>query len=125
MRIPRLALAQGISSMLLLSSPIIPATAFVAQSRTGRYGSIAGQRRGPPKILSTSIEQQQGEDCGCGPDTLMSGNPSSRAKDLNPREAVRRSPLYTVDGAVTNMDNLIGEPSQSGVSIVVFLRSFG
>mmetsp|Transcript_4959 Transcript_4959/g.7520 ORF Transcript_4959/g.7520 Transcript_4959/m.7520 type:complete len:127 (+) Transcript_4959:180-560(+) len=74
------------------------------------------------KLLATN----DAEDCGCGTPMVLSGDPSSKARSLNPREAIRKSTFYTVNGEKTSIDKLVGEPqSDNGVSIVVLLRSFG
>lgn len=64
-----------------------------------------------------------GSACGC--DTLVSGNPSVKARSIDPREAVRSASFYTVNGERTNMDDLIGKPTTKATSIVVFMRSLG
>ena len=64
-------------------------------------------------------------DCGCGDNIRLSGKPSDKARSIDPRQAVRKSSIYTIHGQETNMDTLIGIPTESGTSIVVFLRSLG
>ena len=62
------------------------------------------------------------EDCGCAT-TIMSGKPSEKAKDLDPRKAITKSPFYDIDGnVISSMDDVI---SSSSRALVIFLRSFG
>lgn len=76
-------------------------------------------------FLSTvSVAASTDEDCGCG-GAIVSGRPSDTAKAMDPRQAVTKSTLLTLDGEQTSMDEIIGEPSNSGTSLVVFLRSLG
>jgi len=58
-------------------------------------------------------------------DTVYEGKPTERALNLDIREEVRKSSFFDVEGNFVTMDELIGEPSKSGVSVVVFLRSLG
>ena len=58
-------------------------------------------------------------------DTIYEGKPTERALALNIREEIRKSSFFDVEGNTVCMDDLIGEPSSSGVSVVVFLRSLG
>jgi hypothetical protein len=64
------------------------------------------------------------EDCGCGGATV-SGRPSDAAKAMDPRVAIGKSTFLTLDGEETSMNQLLGEPRNSGTSLVVFLRSLG
>jgi hypothetical protein len=61
-------------------------------------------------------------DCGCADTTTFSGKPSEKALTINPRPALGSTPIYTVDGKQTSIDEQIGT---TGSSIVVFLRSLG
>ena len=74
--------------------------------------------------VSTSAAASTNEDCGCG-GAIVSGRPSDAAKAMDPRVAVAKSTLLTLDGAETSMNQILGEPSNSGTSLVVFLRSLG
>lgn len=65
------------------------------------------------------------ENCGCQVETVFSGKPSEIARGLNPREAVRDIPFFSVNGDVVTMDDVIGKPGEEKVSVVVFLRSLG
>lgn len=59
-------------------------------------------------------------------DTIFEGKPTERAFNLDIRQAVAKSSFFNVNGNPINMNDLLGEPSQSsGVSVVVFLRSLG
>ena len=64
------------------------------------------------------------EDCGCQ-ETIFSGKPSEIARGSNPREAIRQSSIFSVDGEEVTIDDLIGVPSEDQISIVIFLRSLG
>ena len=77
-----------------------------------------------PSLATHSMTTTE-EDCGCGDTVILSGKPSDKARSIDPRQAIRKSSIYTINGEKTNMDNLIGIPKESGISIVVFLRSLG
>lgn len=64
---------------------------------------------------------QSTADCGCA-DTTFSGKPSEKALTINPRPALGSTPIFTVNGKQTSIDEQIGT---TGSSIVVFLRSLG
>jgi hypothetical protein len=72
-------------------------------------------------------------DCGCGDNVILSGKPSDKARSIDPRQAIRKNSIYTVNGLETNMDKLIGAPTSdttttaaaAAVSIVVLMRSLG
>jgi hypothetical protein len=74
-----------------------------------------------PVVTAMSTMQ---EDCGCQ-DTLYSGKPSEIARQLNPREAIRKHSFLSVDGDQVHMDDLIGQPSEEKISVLVLLRSLG
>lgn len=58
--------------------------------------------------------------------TVFEGKPTERAMNMDIRQEVRKSSFLDVNGNSLTIDELIGEPSQdSGVSVVVFLRSLG
>jgi hypothetical protein len=79
-----------------------------------------------PKAASKALLFMSTADCGCGDNVLLSGRPSDKARSLDPRQAIRKNSIYTVDGLETNMDELIGAPSDTtAVSIVVLMRSLG
>lgn len=66
------------------------------------------------------------ENCGCGPvEITFSGNPNEKARRLDHREAIRKHSIYSTDGTKVSIDDLIGDPSNNQVSVVVFLRSLG
>lgn len=52
----------------------------------------------------------------------MSGNPSDKARSINPREAVAETSLFTIDGQTTKLNDIL---PQKGTSLVVFTRSLG
>jgi hypothetical protein len=58
-------------------------------------------------------------------DTIFEGKPTERALNLDIRQEVAKSSFFTVNGDTVTMNELLGEPSSSGVSVVVFLRSLG
>lgn len=71
-------------------------------------------------LLSSSTSS---ESCGC--DTITSGKISEKALTLNAQEILSKNGyVYNIDGERTSMKSLLST-SPSGVSIVVFLRSFG
>jgi hypothetical protein len=74
-----------------------------------------------PVVTAMSTMQ---DDCGCQ-DTLYSGKPSEIARQLNPREVIRKPSFLSVDGDKIYMDDLIGQPSEEQISVVVLLRSLG
>lgn len=57
--------------------------------------------------------------------TTFEGKPTERAMNMDLREQVRKGSFFNVNGDSVTIDELIGTPSESGVSIVVFLRSLG
>ncbi len=62
------------------------------------------------------------EDCGCAT-TIMSGKPSDKAKELDPRKAIAKSSFYDIDGnLISSMNDVIPSSSRA---LVIFLRSFG
>jgi hypothetical protein len=64
--------------------------------------------------------------CSCAVEPVVSGKPSPIALARNPREAIQSGAIFSVDGERKTMDDIIGLPSDdSGVSVVVFLRSLG
>lgn len=64
-------------------------------------------------------------DCGCA-STIFSGKPSDVARASNPREAIRKGSIYSLDAQEVVMDDLLkSKNSGKPVSIVVFLRSLG
>mmetsp|Transcript_28824 Transcript_28824/g.59020 ORF Transcript_28824/g.59020 Transcript_28824/m.59020 type:complete len:118 (-) Transcript_28824:804-1157(-) len=100
------------------ASPSAPA--FVANHRVARGAS----GRAPPIALPFSSSPAQDEDCGCG-GAVVSGAPSDLARSLDPRAALSQSTVLDLDGRPTTMDDILGAPTSSGTSLVVFLRSFG
>lgn len=53
----------------------------------------------------------------------MSGKPSDKAKELDPRKAIAKSSFYDIDGnLISSMNDVIPSSSRA---LVIFLRSFG
>ena len=79
---------------------------------------------------ATSLSPAE-DDCGCGAEptaiaTVYSGKRSDRAMEItNIREAIRNRKFYTVNGESLTMDDIIGNPIDDRVSVVVLLRSLG
>ena len=118
MRLPRVALQASLFSLFCTGS-------------NGFSGASRGLQRRPGGWALPASATNADENCGCGgPDTIVSGSPTTKAKALNLREAIREASFLTLDGSPTNFDELLGQPSavgakKSGVSVVVMLRSFG
>jgi hypothetical protein len=65
------------------------------------------------------------DGCGCS-DAILSGKPSDRARQLDPRISIGKSSLQKLDGTLTNMDEVLGDDARrTDTSLVVFLRSLG
>mmetsp|Transcript_25667 Transcript_25667/g.36209 ORF Transcript_25667/g.36209 Transcript_25667/m.36209 type:complete len:128 (+) Transcript_25667:219-602(+) len=109
---------------MLLSTPVDAFLTPTTLQNNNYHHLVSDRQRHPSMVVQSSTSDD--EDCGCGTPLVLSGNPSSKARSLNPREAIRKSTFFTVSGDTTSIDNLIGEPSSTnGVSVVVLLRSFG
>lgn len=63
----------------------------------------------------------ESEDCGCG-GAVISGKPSDKARSLNPRDAIGKSTLRTLDGIETSLNDIL---PQKGTSLLVITRSLG
>jgi len=74
--------------------------------------------------LSAVSSSRSIEDCSCK--TITSGKLSDKALSLNPQKVLTSNDcsVYNISGEKVLMKSLL-ESSPSGVSIVVFLRSFG
>jgi len=70
--------------------------------------------------LFSKIEKE-GEDCGC--DTVYTGSPSTKALNMNPKQAIAASTasVFNVNGE----KKLLKELASGSISVLVFLRSFG
>lgn len=111
----------------MLLAPLRCGSAFVVPQLT----QAATRQRPTPQSNRSNCRQRQvvqlsaisstDEDCGCGC-AIVSGAPSEAARALDPRVAIGQSTLFTLNGAETNINQLIGE---TGTSLVVFLRSLG
>jgi hypothetical protein len=129
MRFSRIALLQALAACHLLLNPS-PVQAFSHLSRNNvRYAAHKQQEQRCPTFFGSATACQlsnaaQTEDCGCA-DVIFGGDPSDRAKGIDARQAIRNSNIYRVSGEPVLMDDLLGEPETSGVSIVVFMRSLG
>ena len=55
--------------------------------------------------------------------TIISGSPSTQAKSINPKEALNKSNVYTLNGDSISLSNCID--NDGGVSLIVLTRSFG
>lgn len=55
--------------------------------------------------------------------TIISGSPSTQAKSINPKEALNKSNVYTLNGDSISLSNCID--NNGGVSLIVLTRSFG
>ena len=73
-----------------------------------------------------SKQSTSDDDCGCG-DVIMLGKPTPKAKAINARQVLSQHSVKNTLGQEIRMDELLasGDTTQSGVSIVVFLRSLG
>ena len=100
---------------LLLCSTLLPQ----------RTDAFAPPRLVRPHLTTTTTSRAailspgENPDCGC---TIYSGKPSDKARSLDPRRAIGTSPIFSVNGDQTSIDELIGT---RGTAIVVFLRSLG
>jgi hypothetical protein len=134
MRFSKLVLLEVLAACHLLLNPS-PARAFAHLSRnTVRHPALNQQEQQQQQCptffgsANTACQMSntaaQTEDCGCA-DVMFAGDPSDRAKGLDARQAIRNTNFYRVSGEPVLMDELLGEPEISGVSIVVFMRSLG
>jgi hypothetical protein len=135
MRFSKLVLLEVIAACHLLLNPS-PARAFADLSQnTVRHPALNQQQQQQqcPTLfgsantacqMSNTKTAAQAEDCGCA-DIMFAGDPSDRAKGLDARQAIRNTKIYRVSGEPVLLDELLGEPETSGVSIVVFMRSLG
>jgi hypothetical protein len=125
MRFTALALLLGGSSVLL-SATQADGFHVCAPSRSPSPSSVVVVFGLLPKAASKALLSMSTADCGCGDSVILSGRPSDKARSLDPRQAIRKNSIYTVDGLETNMDELIGAPGDTtAVSIVVLMRSLG
>jgi len=60
------------------------------------------------------------QDCGCA--TIQSGRLSEKAKLIDPRQAISKSSLLTLNGDQVRMGDIL---PMKGVSLLIFMRSFG
>jgi hypothetical protein len=58
-------------------------------------------------------------------ETIFEGKPTERALNIDIRNELTKSSFFDVNGNTVTMNELLGKPSASGVSVVVFLRSLG
>mmetsp|Transcript_46700 Transcript_46700/g.69451 ORF Transcript_46700/g.69451 Transcript_46700/m.69451 type:complete len:114 (-) Transcript_46700:761-1102(-) len=106
-------------ALLALTDGVGTVTAFHAAVPT-----IASRTRVVQETSFVGLRMSN-EDCGCGDTAVVGGKPTDRALSIDPREAVRKGTIYSVSGEPKTMDELLGTPSNSGVAVVVFLRSLG
>jgi hypothetical protein len=127
MRFSKLVLLEVIAACHLLLNPS-PVGAFAHLSRNNARNPtlIQQQQQNPTFFGSATARQMSSNTAAQTEDVVMyAGEPSDRAKDLDARQAIRNTEIYRVSGEPVLMDDLLGEPDTSGVSIVVFLRSLG
>ena len=110
---------------MLLLAPLRCGSAFVVPQQLptppAQAATRTTRRNCRQLVQQLSAISTTEEDCGCG-GAIVSGAPSEAAQALDPRAAIGQSSLFTLSGAETNMNQLIGE---TGTSLVVFLRSLG
>lgn len=124
--------------LLLLGSVANSGTAFQLSVPTSK-----GQNVAPPRSFSSFLFQSTSstsdrlagaqEDCGCGTTadpaavtTRFGGEPSAVARSMNPRDALRGTSVFDVNGAMVRMDDLLQDDKAGPTtSVVVFLRSLG
>lgn len=71
---------------------------------------------------NTIYASNSGNDCECA-SIITSGNPSSKALSIDPRDAIKNSFVYSLCGIEMAFDDIIS--NGGGVSLIVLLRSFG
>jgi hypothetical protein len=129
MRFGKTVLLEALAASLLLLNPS-PVRSF---SHLGRNAVHYPARSAPKQqqqqhhtFLGSARKSSNAstEDCGCA-EVMFAGDPSNNAKNINARQVIRNTPFCRVSGEPVCMDDLLGEPETSGVSIVVFLRSLG
>jgi hypothetical protein len=127
MRFSKIVLLEVLAAYHLLLNPS-PVRAFSQLSRNNP--ALKQQQQQCPTFFGSATACQmsntaaQAEDCGCA-DVMFAGDPSDRAKGIDARQAIRNTKIYRVSGEPVLMDDLLGEPVSSGLSIVVFMRSLG
>ena len=104
-------LSETLLAAALAASVLSAGEAFVGIPPVTRFGV---QRTASP-ITALSMAAN----------TVYEGKPTERALNLDIRNEIRKSSFFDVEGNSVTMDDLLGEPFQSGVSVVVFLRSLG
>lgn len=115
---------------LLLASDIGAGTSLIVDAFTIRTNApalsdgVIAERRGHRARHVFRASSSSPEDCGCG-GAEISGRPSDLARTIDPRDAIGRSPILALDGTPTTLNELLGEPREAGVSLVVFLQSLG
>lgn len=125
MRFGKLVLLEALASLLLIHP--VPVHAFSQLGSASSASKHEGRHHQQRTFLTTSSVLKASsavKDCGCA-DVQYAGEPSDRAKSLDARQAIRKGAFYRVSGEPVDMDELLGEPQESGVSICVFLRSLG
>jgi hypothetical protein len=102
--------------------------AFVAPVLVPRLALFGAPEACPKATTAGTAKVALTADCGCDilQETSFSGEPSYRARnEINLREAIRSRSIFSISGESLIMDDIIGDPSSSYLSIVVFLRSLG
>jgi hypothetical protein len=126
MRFGKIVLLEALASSLLLKYASVQAfsqTSFrrnIARVSTEMGFALQHQQQYAFHTTTSSALQATASN-----DVIYSGDPSDRSKSIDARQSVRKSNFYRVSGEPVLMDDLLGEPETSGVSVVVFLRSLG
>lgn len=127
------ALASCLFGSVLVLQGITVVEAFVSLclDPVGKSSWFTSKQQPIRGVLVSSSNDDSKNNCGCDlGETIFAGEPSAKARALDPRKAMRGIPFrrcvsvndeFDKDSVVT-MEDLL--PSQ-GVSIVVLLRSLG
>jgi|Transcript_24425 hypothetical protein len=97
---------------------------FLVATLTASWISFAQAFVQSPSRLNHHLRQRQSFSLQMA-DTIFEGKPTERALNLDIRQEVAKSSFFSVNGDTVTMNELLGEPSSCGVSVVVFLRSLG
>mmetsp|Transcript_23760 Transcript_23760/g.42892 ORF Transcript_23760/g.42892 Transcript_23760/m.42892 type:complete len:112 (+) Transcript_23760:374-709(+) len=110
----RLSGALGLASVAMAMSYTLAFTTQVSRGTNGFVATIS-------KPIRLAALGSSTEDCGCG-GAILDGKPSDRARSIDPRQAIRNASFLNLNGGTVTFDEIL---DPSGVSVVVFLRSFG
>jgi len=114
--------------MMRRNALISALAAFVVAGRTSAFISplnpvsfrVNSRCSAKNALFSTSSQP----DCGCG-GAMVTGKPSDAARLMDPRVAISKGTFLALNGETVSMDDVLGDPKSAGLSLVVFLRSFG